>query len=117
MDYLSRRQNRLPADVISAGFDSSTAHEIDAASEKYLKLVSHLDHVEQAPVSVGSESDQDIYVTVRTKVVPKDRTEKGKLCDLPPMAKLGDLISVDRNAWAHCPCLSTKPFYLLMSTL
>src|SRR5574337_1875497 len=98
---LSAFQDGFSSDPIGAAFNCSTAYQINLTTENGRKIVLHGDVIEQTPFGIVGECDEDVYVTVWPKVVPKHGAEQRKLGNFPPTAELSDPVAVDRDLGAH----------------
>ena len=57
--------------------------EVDIAAEDSAKLLDHLGPLVETPWGALGKINEDVHIAVRTEISAQDRSEKGKLDDLP----------------------------------
>ena len=60
---------------------------MDLSAQQFGQLLFHLNVIQEAPVRVGFEFNQKIYIAFRPKIIPQNGSEKGQLSNLPASTK------------------------------
>src|SRR5262245_36187166 len=68
--HLGRVQNGLAAYPVGTPFQGTFAHQVDGTVQQGGKVLLHLHMVQESPLHVSVEGDEDINITVRAKVGP-----------------------------------------------
>ncbi len=60
---------------------------MDLSIQQFGQLLFHLNVIQEAPVRIGFEFNQKIYIAFRPKIIPQNGSEKRQLSNLPSLTK------------------------------